>query len=118
MESSINLNNKEEENNNPHQRYGLMELEEMLKNNLMPPGIMQFDDLPPEVALEASQSVIQKAKKPWESNDNQLTTMSNNADELFGISVNSEILELKNDSNDNQNEKKGGCPFKNKFMNK
>jgi len=53
-------NNKEGEN---QQKYGLMELEEMLKNIIKPPGIMEYDDMPPEVALEASQSTITKAKK-------------------------------------------------------
>ena len=58
--SSINLNKKEENN---QQKYGLMELEEMLKNNIIPPGIVEYDDMPPEIALEASESKINKIKK-------------------------------------------------------
>ncbi len=62
----INEQNKIKNNNDTdctENRLGLLEIEEMLKNNIKPPGIMEYDDMPPETPLEASQSVKPKAKK-------------------------------------------------------
>lgn len=54
----INENNETTEN-----KLGLLEIEEMLKHNIKPPGIMEYDDMPPETPLEPSQSTKPKIKK-------------------------------------------------------
>lgn len=58
-----NINNFIENNESTENRLGLLEIEEMLKNNIEPPGIMEYDDMPPETPLEPSQSLKPKAKK-------------------------------------------------------
>jgi len=55
--------NKEIKNDQTENRIGLLEIEEMLKNNIKPPGIMEYDDMPPETPLEPSESVKTKIKK-------------------------------------------------------
>jgi len=57
------LNNSTNNNEPTENRLGLLELEEMLKNNIKPPGIMEYDDMPPETPLNPSQSIKPKVKK-------------------------------------------------------
>ena len=42
---------------------GLAELEEMLRNNIKPPGIIEYDDMPPEQPLVPTKSIKSKIKK-------------------------------------------------------
>lgn len=53
----------QQEENKDKKQYSLIDLEEMLKNNIKPPGILEYNDLPPEIPLEPSQSKKEKAKK-------------------------------------------------------
>ncbi len=61
MESQQIVNKNEQEST--ENRLGLLDIEEMLKNNITPPGIMEYDDMPPEIPLEPSQSTKAKVKK-------------------------------------------------------
>lgn len=63
----INIINKEELE---APKYTLSQLEEFLKNKIVPPGIEEYDDLPPEEPLTATSSKIKKQKKPWENDNN------------------------------------------------
>ena len=57
-------------NNQSTPKYSLLDLEEFLKNNITPPGIKEYNDLPPIEGIEATQSKLTKVKKPWESENN------------------------------------------------
>lgn len=61
--SKQNNNNNQSNDESNENKLGLLEIEEMLKNNIKPPGIMEYDDMPPETPLEPSQSTKSKAKK-------------------------------------------------------
>lgn len=59
MESlNTNIENQTEE-----QKFSIWELEEMLKSGKTPPGIKEYNDLPPELPQEPSKSNLQKIKK-------------------------------------------------------
>jgi hypothetical protein len=45
------------------QKYSLVELEEMLKNDIKPPGIKEYDDMPSLDNQTASENKIEKPKK-------------------------------------------------------
>ncbi len=50
--------------------YSLVEIEDFLKNNKVPPGIKEYDDMPEIGSVEITKSTIEKIKKPWENDDN------------------------------------------------
>jgi hypothetical protein len=55
MEKSIEDNNSD--------KISLAELEDMLKEGKTPPGIKEYDDVPPEYEQISSESKISKIKK-------------------------------------------------------
>ncbi len=50
------------------QKYSLAELEEMLRNDIKPPGIKEYYDMPSEEQQTPSDSLIEKPKKVYRSN--------------------------------------------------
>ena len=44
-------------------KFSLAELEEMLTKDIKPPGILEYDDMPPEHEQTASESKVEKIKK-------------------------------------------------------
>ncbi len=54
----------------PVQTYSFLDIEEFLKNDKIPPGIKEYDDLPGLDPVKASESKIEKQKKPWENDEN------------------------------------------------
>lgn len=59
---NIEINTEKTPESSKHE-LGLAELEEMLRNNIKPPGIMEYDDMPPEQPLAPTQSIKSKIKK-------------------------------------------------------
>jgi hypothetical protein len=53
------------ENEFETQKYSLAELEEMLKNDIKPPGIKEYNDMPLEEPQAPSDSKIEKPKKVY-----------------------------------------------------
>lgn len=64
-----NKNDNETENEST-KTYSLVEIEDFLKNNKVPPGIKEYDDMPEIGTVEITKSTIEKIKKPWENDDN------------------------------------------------
>jgi hypothetical protein len=59
-----NKNNEiEEEPENTTQKYSLAELEDLLTQGKVPPGIKEYNDNPPEHEQVQSESKIERAKK-------------------------------------------------------
>ena len=65
-------NSSTDSENHCIKNYSIWEIEEFLKNNQLPPGIKNYEDMPPEIPLKASESLIPKIKKPWETRENIL----------------------------------------------
>ncbi len=51
------------ENEYETQKYSLAELEDMLRNDIKPPGIKEYDDMPAIQEQTASSNKIEKPKK-------------------------------------------------------
>jgi hypothetical protein len=51
-------------------KLSLVEIEEFLRSNKIPPGIKQYDDIPSLENQLPSSSTIEKLKKPWETEEN------------------------------------------------
>ena len=69
---NIDDNKTIEQENHNNKNYSIWEIEEFLKNNQLPPGIKTYEDMPPGIPLKASENVIPKIKKPWETKENIL----------------------------------------------
>jgi len=63
IDEQIKIINNSKDNESFENRLGLLEIEEMLKNNIKPPGIMEYNDMPPETPLEQSLPSKPKVKK-------------------------------------------------------
>ncbi len=51
-------------------KLSLVEIEEFLRSNKLPPGIREYDDNPPLENQLPTLNTIEKLKKPWETEDN------------------------------------------------
>jgi hypothetical protein len=73
-----------------NQKYSIWEIEEFLKNNITPPGIETYDDMPPETPLTPSDSLTTKPKKPWETeeNINKLNDLLNGSEMIIDSFIN------------------------------
>lgn len=56
--------------NTQEKRYSLLEIEDFLVNNRVPPGIEEYNDMPSDEQIIPTESKVEKIKKPWETEEN------------------------------------------------